>query len=164
MTAAITTKIKDLLIAGGSPAVPSERDGRCGERRAHDGELPGVDRCGRAGAVSFAVSLRDCRGQPCDRPPPEAFTACSTAAAGDACSFDHEGHTVTGACKAGPDGNGPLACAPDRPPPPPPEAIAACAGAADGDACAFDHASDHLAGTCVAGPDPAAPLACAPAR
>jgi hypothetical protein len=52
-------------------------------------------------------------------PPPEAFDACDGLAAGDACAFDLDGHHVEGTCKSGPEGDGPLACAPDQPPPPP---------------------------------------------
>jgi hypothetical protein len=52
-------------------------------------------------------------------PPDEAFAACDGLAADDACAFELDGHHVEGTCKTGPDGNGPLACAPDQPPPPP---------------------------------------------
>jgi hypothetical protein len=93
-------------------------------------------------------------------PPPEALAACASSTLGAACSFDHLTDHVTGTCKDGPDHNGPLACAPDRPPPPP-EAIAACTGATAGAACSFDHGSDHVEGSCHAGPVDA-PLACAP--
>ena len=55
-------------------------------------------------------------------PPPEAIAACKEKSAGDTCTMDLHGHTLDGICRTGPDGNGPLACAPDRPPPgaPPP--------------------------------------------
>lgn len=47
-------------------------------------------------------------------PPPEAIEACSGKAAGDACEVAHDGHTLAGTCRSGPDGAGPLACAPAR--------------------------------------------------
>jgi len=51
-------------------------------------------------------------------PPQEAIAACDGAAAGDACAFTIDGHDLTGTCRAAPDGQqGPLACAPDQPPP-----------------------------------------------
>ena len=37
--------------------------------------------------------------------------------AGDACSVTFGSRTITGVCAKGPDGNGPLACKPDHPPP-----------------------------------------------
>jgi len=96
------------------------------------------------------------------RPPKEAVDACATSATDATCAFDIDSHHITGACKHGPDGGGPLACVPDRPPPPP-EAIAACATSNVGATCSFDLANHHIDGTCHAGPDAAAPLACAPA-
>jgi hypothetical protein len=95
------------------------------------------------------------------RPPQEAIDACASSTADAACAFDIDTHHVTGTCKHGPDGGGPLACAPDHPPPPP-EAFAACASSATGDACAFDIDGHHVTGACRQGPDAAAPLACAP--
>jgi hypothetical protein len=102
-------------------------------------------------------------GRPCGPPPQEAIDACAELAADAACSFTHDGHAVTGTCKSGPDGDGPLACAP-TPPPPPQEAIDACAGAAAGDACSFTHDDHDIDGTCKAGPDGNGELACAPAQ
>jgi hypothetical protein len=52
-------------------------------------------------------------------PPPEAIAACSSAKAGDACTVSHGDHTIAGTCANGPDGNGPLACHPNDPPPHP---------------------------------------------
>jgi hypothetical protein len=49
-----------------------------------------------------------------DRPPPEAFDACASSTAGAACAFDVDGHHVAGTCRQGPDGQGPLGCAPDQ--------------------------------------------------
>ncbi len=81
-------------------------------------------------------------------PPKEAVDACASLAADATCAFDIDGHHVTGTCKhgpsfggtlvpgcdasllrcgrvgdqshSGPEGQGPLACAPDHPPPLPP--------------------------------------------
>ena len=53
-------------------------------------------------------------------PPKEAVDACASLAADAACAFDIDSHHVTGTCKHGPEGQGPLACAPDHPPPVPP--------------------------------------------
>lgn len=51
-------------------------------------------------------------------PPPEAVDACASKAAGDACTVSFpDGNSVEGVCRSGPDGNGPLACAPNGPPP-----------------------------------------------
>ena len=48
-------------------------------------------------------------------PPQEVVDACGNLTVGDACSFTgHRGQTHTGTCQQGRDGNGPLACRPDR--------------------------------------------------
>lgn len=102
----------------------------------------------------------------CPPPPPEeAFTACDGSTAGAACAFDIGGHHIDGTCRSGPDGDGPLACAPNHPPPPPPppqEAIDACASSTAEAACAFDIDGHDIDGTCKTGPDGNGPLACAP--
>jgi len=104
-----------------------------------------------------ASAVRDHR-----RPPREAVEACKGSAARAACAFDVGDHHVTGTCRTPPDGtDGPLACAPGRPPPPP-EALAVCAGTAAGAACAFEIDGHHVDGTCKLSPDGNAPLACAP--
>ena len=95
-------------------------------------------------------------------PPPEAFDACENLAAGDACAFDIDTHHIDGTCKNGPDGDGPLACAPNNPPPPPQESIDACASSAAGDTCAFTIDGHDITGTCKNGPDGTGPLGCAP--
>lgn len=103
--------------------------------------------------------------RPPPRPPEEAVDACAKSAANDACAFDIDGHHVTGTCRTAPDGNGPLACAPDQPPPPPKppqEALDACASKADGDACSFTCNGATLDGTCITPPDGDGALACAP--
>ena len=95
-------------------------------------------------------------------PPKEAFDACASSSAGAACTFSIDGHDITGTCKNGPDGNGPLGCAPDHPPPPPQESLDACASASAGDTCTFSHDGHDIAGTCKNGPDGTGPLGCAP--
>lgn len=47
-------------------------------------------------------------------PPPEALQACSGLQNGDACSFTHAGHEISGSCRTGPDGKN-LACFPAHP-------------------------------------------------
>ncbi len=96
-------------------------------------------------------------------PPAEALAACTSSAAGDSCAFDVDSHHVDGTCRNGPDGTGPLACAPAHLPPPP-ESLAACASSSAGASCAFDIDSHHVDGTCRNGPQGSGPLACAPAR
>lgn len=50
-------------------------------------------------------------------PPPEAFAACASKAAGDACSVTFHGETLAGRCAAPPgDGGTTLACRPDQMP------------------------------------------------
>ncbi len=58
-----------------------------------------------------------CRPDHPPGPPPEAIDACNGASAGDACSVAHGDRTINGTCARGPDGNGPLACKPNDPPP-----------------------------------------------
>jgi len=101
---------------------------------------------------------------PKGKPPQEAIDACAKAAAGDACAFDLDSHHVTGTCRQGPDGQGPLACAPDHPPPrkPPQEAFDACDGLVSDDACAVTLPDGtSIDGSCRTTPDGA--LVCAPA-
>jgi hypothetical protein len=95
------------------------------------------------------------------KPPQEAFDACANLTADAACAFDIDGHHVDGTCRTGPDGNGPLACAPKLRPPPP-EAFDACASSTAGASCAFDIDGHHVDGTCRTGPAADDPLACVP--
>jgi hypothetical protein len=97
------------------------------------------------------------------RPPEEAFAACANSTAGATCAFDIDGHHVDGVCRNGPDGSGPLACAPNHPPPPP-EAFEACASSTAGATCSFDFDGHHIDGTCRTGPYADSPLACAPSQ
>jgi hypothetical protein len=62
---------------------------------------------------------RDGPGRP--PPPPEAVEACTHLDLDQLCRFTHDGREHEGSCRRGPDGQGPLSCAPDRhgqPPPP----------------------------------------------
>jgi hypothetical protein len=97
------------------------------------------------------------------RPPQEAVDACADLAAGDACSFTIDNHAVDGKCRLGPDGKGPLACAPKGPPPgPPPEAFTACKDLVEGDACTVNFDGHTMEGICRSGLDGKGALACAP--
>lgn len=120
-------------------------------------------------------------------PPPEAFEACQSKAAGDACTVVFGGETLEGKCApppAPPDASpeaadGRLACRPDRlpeprrggpggrpPGPPPAEVFAACDGKATDAACAVTLGDRTLDGTCQ-GPPPGVDetrLGCAPSR
>lgn len=106
--------------------------------------------------------------EPPPKPPQEAFDACESASEGDSCSVTFDGQAHDGKCIKGPDGAGPLACAPPRPPPPqghrgpPKEAIAACANLSAGDACQIQLGDEAHAGTCATGPDGELPVACRP--
>jgi hypothetical protein len=55
---------------------------------------------------------------PPPKPPQEAIDACASLAEGADCAFSCNGDPISGTCLAPPDGSGPLACAPDQPPPP----------------------------------------------
>jgi hypothetical protein len=55
-------------------------------------------------------------GHPFRMPPQEAQAACATLALGDACAFTFEGRAHLGVCRRGPEGQGPVACAPHRGP------------------------------------------------
>jgi len=119
-----------------------------------------------AGCVDDASATTQAEAQqgtePHRPPPQQAIDACASSAADATCAFDIDNHHVTGLCKHGPDGAGPLACRPDHPPPPK-EAFDACANQTAGATCSFDVESHHVDGTCHAGPDANMPLACAPA-
>jgi len=93
------------------------------------------------------------------RPPQEAIDACASSSSGDACTFDIDGHHITGTCKSCAT-DAPLACAPDHPQPPQ-EALDACATSSSGATCSFDVDGHHLDGTCRS-PSSDVPLACAP--
>jgi hypothetical protein len=57
----------------------------------------------------------DCPPPPPPGPPPqEALDACASLSLDAACAFDIDDHHIEGTCKNGPEGDGPLACAPAR--------------------------------------------------
>lgn len=104
-------------------------------------------------------------------PPPEAVAACKDKAEDAACTVTLRERTLEGACKRGPDGKGPLACAPPGPPPPPPggerpgpppEAVDACKGRAEAEACTVTFRERTIEGVCRKEPDGTGALACAP--
>jgi hypothetical protein len=77
-----------------------------------------------AAGLAIALGVAEVYGAPPlpRQPPREAIEACEGRAAGDACTVKLPDRTIDGVCRNGPDGNGPLACAPSAPPPtPPPE-------------------------------------------
>ncbi|MES1177310.1 MAG: hypothetical protein ABUL62_23510 [Myxococcales bacterium] len=69
-------------------------------------------------------------GPPHGKPPQEAFDACKSHSEGDACSVSFDGHTMTGTCRKGPNGESDLACAPAHPPGPPPSQNSTLSGSA----------------------------------
>lgn len=69
--------------------------------------------------LPFAIANADQPPRHPHPPPQEAIDACAKAKAGDACSFTHHDHDITGTCAAIPDATT-LVCRPDHPPPPPP--------------------------------------------
>jgi hypothetical protein len=95
-------------------------------------------------------------------PPPEAVDACASASAGDTCSFEHDGHSIDGTCRNGPNGDQPLACMPAHPPRPPQAAFSACEGRSAGDICKFVLDERSFDGICRSGPHGDEPLACLP--
>jgi hypothetical protein len=64
------------------------------------------------------------------KPPQEAFDACKSHSEGDACSVTEGGHTMTGTCRKGPNGESDLACAPPHPQGPPPNQNSTLSGSA----------------------------------
>ncbi len=80
--------------------------------------------CRTALLVTFltsAVSIPLANANPGERggrrgPPQEAFDACVSKAEGDVCTFSGHRGDVEGTCMSPPQGEGALACAPDRGP------------------------------------------------
>jgi len=97
-------------------------------------------------------------------PPQEAVDACAGRETGAACTFQHDGHSVAGSCRAMPDGST-VACAPMHVHlryGPPPEALAACKDQQEGASCQFTAPrGETIAGVCRSGPR-GEPAACAP--
>jgi hypothetical protein len=107
--------------------------------------------------VAFATALAGAAFAAPPQPPPEAYTACTSKAAGDTCSVIFHEHTMSGTCSAIEEK---LACKPDHPPP---EAKAACTSKAAGAACSvtFPDGTMH-SGACRTGPGDDTTLACGP--
>ena len=57
---------------------------------------------------------------PPHKPPQAAFDACKSSSEGAACRVSFDGHTMTGTCRKGPNGETELVCVPAHPPGPPP--------------------------------------------
>jgi hypothetical protein len=113
--------------------------------------------------VAASLAVADDPGGHPHGPPPEAFAACQSLAAGDTCGFTMGDRAVTGTCRTGPGGEGALACAPAHRGPPP-EAFAACQSLAEGATCTVSFHGQQVAGTCRTGPQGNELLACAPPR
>ena len=97
------------------------------------------------------------------KPPQAAFDACKSSSEGDACSVSFDGHTMSGTCRKGPNGEAELACVPAHRPGPPPEAVEACKGSAEGASCSMTmRDGQSLSGTCRKGPADSDVMACAP--
>ena len=64
-------------------------------------------------SISFSAQAQE-GGKGKRTPPAEAFTACSGLSEGTSCSFSGDRGDVTGMCKAPREGEGELACAPER--------------------------------------------------
>lgn len=155
---------------------PAEAIAACANLRAddtcsfshHGRDLTGTCRTGPDGQGQLACAPKDMPGRDGHRgPPAEAFTACASLKAGDACTVTLGDKTIEGLCRTGPDGQGKLACAPkdmggrEGHRGPPAEALQACASLREGDTCSFAHHGRTIDGMCRKGPDGAA-MACAP--
>jgi hypothetical protein len=92
-------------------------------------------------------------------PPPEAYAACDSKTAGDACTVTLHDHTLEGTCaQRGSDGR--LSCRPSHPPPMPREAVEACTDKKQGGSCSVTFGGHTLDGVCEEGPEGA--LHCRP--
>jgi hypothetical protein len=110
------------------------------------------------------VTARDGTTLVCGRvrtPPQAAIDACTTLAAGDACTMPSRmgSGTIPGICSLGPASTGPLACSPGRDLLP--HGAEACTGLAAGAACTLGHRHE-ASGTCVTPADGSA-VVCVPA-
>ena len=114
-----------------------------------------------AAAAIGAVWLLAPRDAVADGPPvpPEAYAACQSKKAGDACTVSFRGREMNGTCAEHPS-DGKLACRPAGPPGPPPEAFDACNGKKADDACTVSFHGREMSGTCRQTPD--SRLVCAP--
>jgi hypothetical protein len=103
----------------------------------------------------LAIALLAARADP-PKPPPEAYTACQSKAAGDKCGDSR----VSGTCAMAGDA---LACRPEghQHHGPPPEAFEACAAKSEGAACSVTLPDNSLkSGVCKRGPAGNEKLAC----
>ncbi len=108
----------------GPPAPPPEAIQACGGLAEgascsvtwSDGSrMAGICRSGPQGEPAACMPERPPRGG--FGPPPEAIQACASLDEGAACTFTvPDGHELSGACRAVPDGSA-RACAPSGPPP-----------------------------------------------
>ena len=133
-------------------------------RRPHNG---GMNRLSRflGATLSFLIAPLALAQAPAPpAPPQEAVDACTGREAGAACTFQHDGHSVAGSCRAMPGGTT-VACAPMNFHlrfGPPPEALEACQGQQEGASCQFTAPrGETIAGVCRSGPR-GEPAACAP--
>jgi hypothetical protein len=115
----------------------------------------GLVLCSVFGILTLPAAYAD--GPPA--PPEEAFTACQSKSAGDACTAPMRDHTEAGTCTAFP-ADGRLFCRPSAHHGPPPQAFDACSGKSESDACSVTFGDHTMQGTCKSGPD--GRLACAP--
>ncbi|MGA2447835.1 MAG: hypothetical protein ABTD50_04080 [Polyangiaceae bacterium] len=101
-----------------------------------------------AATATFAPTLA--RAQHPHGPPPEAYAACDSKAAGDACTMSMHGETVDGTCNMFPSDTR-LSCRPNHPPPVPRAALEACRDKKEGDACTVTFDGHTMDGTCENG-------------
>jgi hypothetical protein len=76
-------------------------------------------------SLTLAASARaseqggqDQKHPPFRMPPQEAIAACASLSLDASCTFTFDGRAHQGTCRRGPEGQGPVACAPDRGPKP----------------------------------------------
>jgi len=82
------------------------------------------------------------------QPPQQAFDACKSKSAGDACTVTFHDKAIDGTCKLSRDSaDDALACHPDHMGPPP-EAVDACKSKSAGDACTVTFGDKTISGTC----------------
>lgn len=84
----------------------------------HRGQnLTGTCRAGPNGEAPACMPAHMGRGPGGPRtPPPEALAACASASEGASCTVNFNGQSMTGTCRAPPDGSSTtLACAPPHP-------------------------------------------------
>ena len=114
-----------------------------------------------AGALLLTPAARVARAGGPPPPPPEAYDACASRSAGDACAVAMPDRTVKGTCSPDRE-SGRLFCRPDSPPPPPPQAYEACSGKKDADACTVAMGDHTIDASCRSAPD--GRMVCVPSR